>query len=619
MGISYAWTLDYMRRATAVVDGPSRDHIPLVSPSTSDMPARGASIVRSLTAWHGGVWLAGMTIALVASRLEARRQRERSLAAEGLRKLSSAVEQSPVSIVITDVAGNIEYVNPKFTSRTGYTFDEAAGQNPRILKSGSRSAEEYRALWDTIASGREWRGEFLNKAKDGGLFWEHAVISPIRDPQGRITHYVAVKEDITERKQLEAQLLQAMKLESVGRLAGGVAHDFNNMLQAILGHAQIALATLSVDHPAYGDLVEIEKAGLRSADLTRQLLAFARRQPARLRLVDLNRAVEDTRRMLERLIGEDVDLVCRLGTAIWPVCIDPSHLDQVLTNLALNSRDASTGGGTITIETSNLVIDETTARQWADARPGEFVRLAVHDTGAGMDAETLAQVFEPFFTTKSMGRGTGLGLATVYGIIKQNEGFIAAASTPGRGSTFAVYLPRAGDTYSESPDAESRPLSHQGSEHVLVVEDDAGVLRLARAFLEQLGYSVTACLSPAEALEFAARETSRVDLLVTDVVMPGLNGDELSRRLQARWPQLRVLFMSGYTSDVILQRGAPDDGVRLLEKPFTREVLAAKVRSLLDDAPAVDEGDGAPAGEGVNGLRFDGAPMTGAPSSPPVG
>jgi PAS domain S-box-containing protein len=589
VGLSFAWTLDHTRSVVPIGSDQSTAHSAVMV-----LPSQGAGSDGSDSThqdrwqiWHAGVWLVGLIVAFGSYRLDVRRQRERRQAEEGLRKLSSAVEQSPVSIVITDVAGTIEYVNPKFTSRTGYALDEAVGQNPRILKSGSRSPDEYREMWHTISSGREWRGEFLNKAKDGTLFWEHAVISPIRDQQGAITHYVAVKEDITDRKQLEAQLLQAMKLESVGRLAGGVAHDFNNMLQAILGHAQIALAMLPVDHPVYADLVEIERAGMRSADLTRQLLAFARRQPASLRVVDLNEAVQGTRRMLERLIGEDIELVCRLGPEVWPVRIDPSHLDQVLTNLALNSRDAVVGGGTITIETSNLVIDEVTARQWADARPGEFVRLAVHDTGAGMDADTLARVFEPFFTTKSLGRGTGLGLATVYGVIKQNDGFIAAASTPGRGSTFAVYLPHAEEEAVDGPATiEAVALPDHGTEHVLVVEDDGGVLRLARMFLEQLGYAVTTFRSPVEALEFAESDPPRVDLLITDVVMPVLNGDELSRRLQARWPHLRVLFMSGYTSDVILERGAPADAVRLLQKPFTREVLAARVRSVLDAGEA---------------------------------
>lgn len=604
MALSFAWTLDHTRRfVTTAPDSTEYTAAAAVpraagtrgaaSPRDRPLDVEGsAGAEQTLQLWSLGIWMIGVVVASAAYRFDVGRQRERRMAVQGLRKLSSALEQSPVSIVITDVAGTIEYVNPKFTSRTGYGFEEAVGQNPRILKSGSRSAEEYRELWATISSGREWRGEFLNKAKDGSLFWEHAVISPIRDDKGRITHYVAVKEDITDRKQLEAQLLQAMKLESVGRLAGGVAHDFNNMLQAILGHAQIALGTLTVDHPVYNDLVEIEKAGLRSADLTRQLLAFARRQPARLRVVDVNQTVEQTRRMLERLIGEDIDLVCRLGAGVWPVRIDPSHLDQVITNLTLNSRDAIVGGGSITIETSNLVINEVTARQWADARPGEFVRLAVHDTGAGMDAETLSQVFEPFFTTKSMGRGTGLGLATVYGVIKQNDGFIAASSTPGRGSTFAVYLPRAEESRADMEDADPQALATEGSEHVLVVEDDPGVLRLARTFLEQLGYTVTACLSPAEALGLTDRDASRIDLLITDVVMPGLNGDELSRRLQTRWPHLKVLFMSGYTSDVILERGGPDDGVRLLQKPFTKEVLAAKVRGLLDESGRADERSG---------------------------
>ncbi|MBL8626711.1 MAG: PAS domain S-box protein [Myxococcales bacterium] len=344
---------------------------------------------------------------------------------DGLRQTSMAVEQSPVAIEVTGIDGTIEYVNPWFTRVTGYAAAEVIGQHARILKSGHTPPERYDELWATIRAGQVWEGELQNRRKDGGLFWEHATISPLRNAAGEVTHYVAVKEDITARKAadaaqalLQAELAQAQKLESVGRLAGGVAHDFNNMLGAILGLTELVMLDLGPGHASYGDLVDIRSAAQRSAELTRQLLSFARRQPIRPQVVDLNDAVGGMLKLLRRLIGEDIELAWHPAAALWPVEVDPSQIDQILANLAVNARDAIAGVGRLTLATANVDVDAARAARTPEARPGAYVRLTVADTGCGMDADVLAHMFEPFFTTKEPGKGTGLGAATVYGIVK---------------------------------------------------------------------------------------------------------------------------------------------------------------------------------------------------------
>ncbi len=506
---------------------------------------------------------------------------ERKQAEEKVRKLSVAVEQSPASVVITDYEGLIEYVNPQFTALTGYSLDEVLGQNPRILKSGETSPETYKELWDTIKGGRKWHGEFHNKKKDGTLYWERALISPIRDDAGNITHFVGLKEDITVQKILEDQLRQAQKMESVGRLAGGVAHDFNNMLQAILGYGDLAMDALPDNHPARGSIEEVQKAAKRSAELTRQLLAFSRRQPIRPIILDINDVVAGMLSMLRRIIGENITLIWKPGMDLWTVQMDPTQVDQVLVNLAANARDAITGAGNLTIETANTTLDEGYCRSHAGFIPGEYVLLAVSDDGCGMDRHTLERLFEPFFTTKDMGRGTGLGLAIVYGIAKQNHGFVNVYSEPGKGTSFKIYLPRACAEAAEAlVAAEERPL--HGTETVLLVEDEEAILGFGHAILTQYGYTVLTARTPGEALALARRHEGPIHLLITDVVMPEMNGKELKNRLATLLPDLKVLYMSGYTANVIAHHGIIDEGVHFLAKPFSPKSLARIVRDILE-------------------------------------
>jgi two-component system, cell cycle sensor histidine kinase and response regulator CckA len=520
----------------------------------------------------------GTPVALVGVGTDITEQRQ---AEDDRRKLLHAIEQSPALVIITDLDGNIEYVNPKFTQVTGYTLDEVRGRNPSILKSGETSPQVYRELWETIESGGEWHGEFHNKKKDGTLFWERAVVSSIRDAGGAITHFLAVKEDITAQKALEAQFLQAQKMETVGRLAGGVAHDFNNQLTIIMGLAEMVQARLDPGHELSGDLEEILQATRRSSELTRQLLGFARRQTICPKVLDLNDTVSKLLKMLRRLIGEGIQLIWRPGPELGEVTMDPTQIDQILANLSVNARDALEGAGTLAIETKNVVLDEAYCANHPGAVPGEYVLLTVSDDGCGMSREILDHVFEPFFTTKDKGKGTGLGLATVYGIVKQNRGFITIYSEPGQGTSVKVYLPRS-PAKAPSVAAEGDPEPARGNETVLLVEDEESILRIGRRILEQCGYRVLATMRRDEALALAADYQGPIDLLLSDVVMPEVSGRELREKIESFRPSIKTVFMSGYPADTIGRRGVLDEGVRFLQKPFSVHSLAEIVRQALD-------------------------------------
>ena len=802
-------------------------------------------------------------------------------------KRLSAIEHSPASIVITDRNGTIEYVNSRFTLVSGYTAEEALGQNPRVLKSGDMPLEAYRAMWKDLAAGKDWQGEFHNRRKDGTLFWELASISPIRNPQGEITHYVAVKEDITARKAAEArlhmfsqraqfmlelsalaatvsetafmqratecmedltgskvsfihfinddqatielvtwsrrtlesycqagfdrhypiakagiwaeafrqrkpvvindyaqapnrrglpeghaaltrlislpvmegdrvrmlvgvgnkespynqtdvetiqllaneawrivrqkrsdealrmseelleetgqaggvggweldlltnalrwtrqtrrihevpddyvpvletgisfydpegrpelvkaineamtagkpwdlelpfttakgrklwvramgqarfengkavkllgafhdvtarrlaeaeraalntQLAQAQKMESIGLLAGGIAHEFNNKLQTILGFTELASMASGADSPLAKDLLEIQKAARHSAELTQQLLAYASRQMVTPRQLNLNDTLKSMLRMVQQLLGESMNLKWYPGSDLWPINMDPNQIDQILTNLAVNARDAMKGQGLLTISTQNVTVGAKDSVKPPDQPEGDYVRLAVTDTGSGMSAETLSRIFEPFFTTKPQGKGTGLGLPTVYGIVRQNGGFLHVESQLGQGSTFSVYLPR-DFTPARTADRPADGIVAGGCETVLLVEDEQAILRMAKTALEQLGYMVLVAAQAQEAISLVERHAGSLDLLVTDVVMPGLNGQQLYRILRARRPALKVLYISGHTAGVLDERGVVTDGTHFLAKPFALHALAEKVRTVLDEAP----------------------------------
>lgn len=418
---------------------------------------------------------------------------------------------------------------------------------------------------------------------DGQLGADPEEQSLFAEMAGDIAYALHTIRTADERHSLESQLLHAQKMESVGRLAGGVAHDFNNMLQTILGYAGLALEEEELSPSLREALEEIKQAGERSAGLTRQLLAFARQQAIAPKVLDLNDAVSGLLNMLGRLIGEDIDLLWNPGKDLLPVLMDPAQIDQVLANLIVNARDAIAGNGKVTIETRMAEFDEAYCSDHPEFQPGRYVMLAVSDNGCGMAPETLSSIFEPFFTTKAKGHGTGLGLATVYGIVKQNKGFINVYSEPDRGTTFKIYLtPHESGVPAAEDDHESRPAAG-GSETVLLVEDEQALLELGRRLLDRLGYRVLPADSPGRALEIAGENPGKIDLLMTDVVMPGMSGRDLWERLAAQHPGLKCLFMSGYTANVISHHGVLDKGIHFLQKPFAIRDLAEKIREALTD------------------------------------
>jgi two-component system cell cycle sensor histidine kinase/response regulator CckA len=424
---------------------------------------------------------------------------------------------------------------------------------------------------------------------DGEHGWLRAIAAPLVDPEGRRTGLWGSVQDISERRRdedqrlhLEAQLARAQRLESVGRLAGSVAHDFNNMLTVILGHAERALAEAPPEDPLRTDLQAIRQAADRAADLTRQLLAFARSQPASPAVIDLNPTVAGVLTMLTRLIGEGIELAWRPGEGLAPVRIDPTQVGQILTNLCINARDAITDSGRIVVATGHASFDEAFCDRNPDYRPGDYVQLAVSDNGSGMDAETLTHIFDPFFTTKELERGTGLGLSTVYGIAQQNEGFVRASSEPGVGTTLSVYLPR--QDASPDPMREEAPsrASQRGGATILLVEDESAILAMATRALEGQGFVILPAGTPTEALHIAAAHPGVIDLLLTDVIMPEMNGRVLADELRSTRPDLKVLFMSGYTSDVVTGHDTPGSDASFISKPFHLRALTETVREILD-------------------------------------
>ncbi|MBI5397383.1 MAG: PAS domain S-box protein [Verrucomicrobia bacterium] len=500
-------------------------------------------------------------------------------------RLATAVEQAAETVMITDADGAIQYVNPAFETTTGYTRQEAIGRTPRILKSGKHDDAFYKQMWATLGRGEVWTGRFINKRKDGTLYEVERNISPIRDADGRIVNYVSVGRDVTREAQLEDQLRQAQKMESVGRLAGGVAHDFNNLLTAILGYSDMTLKALPVTHPLRAHIEEVRAAGERAAALTRQLLAFSRKQVLQPQVLSLNDLVGNLSRMLHRLIGEDILLATVSDPAAGHVKADPGQIEQVITNLAVNARDAMPEGGTLTLQTANADLDAAYASQHAEVTPGRYVLLTVKDTGTGMTDEVKAHLFEPFFTTKGQGKGTGLGLPTVYGIVKQSGGHLAVYSEVGHGTEFKIYLPRVEEAAEVAIATKAPAELPRGTETILLVEDEDQVRNLARSVLEECGYTVLAAGSGTEALFLAKQHKGKLHLLLTDMIMPGINGRVLAGTLQPQNPAMRFIFMSGYTDTSILPREMHTEDAAFLQKPFTLEVLARKVRDVLD-APA---------------------------------
>jgi len=511
-------------------------------------------------------------------------QRRRS--EEELLLKSSALEASANGIMIADRAGRILWANPAVSRMTGYDVAEVIGRNPRLLKSGQQPRRFYQELWDTILNGHIWRGELVNRRKDGSLYTEDLTITPVYGGSGQITHFIGVKQDITDRRRMEEQFRQTNKLEAIGRLASGVAHDFNNILTAIMGYNEIILRQLPQYDPLRREAVEIEKASYRAAHLTRQLLAFSRKQVLQPVVINLNQLVTDLSHMLHRVLGDDIVLRTALTDPLGLVQADPSQIEQVVLNLAVNARDAMQHGGTLTIATSHAMLDEEYASTHHDTKPGDYVLLSVTDTGPGLTPEAQAHLFEPFFTTKQDGHATGLGLATSYGIVKQTGGHIIVYSEPNRGACVKVYLPRLPGA-AVPFQARIGPVSlPRGAEIILVVEDEPALRSLATNALRELGYTVLPASNGVEAITLLAEHPSlKPHLVLTDVVMPQMGGRDLVAKLRQATPALKVLYTSGYTREVLTQEGVEEGNTGFLQKPYTSTTLARKIREILDQTP----------------------------------
>jgi PAS domain S-box-containing protein len=509
---------------------------------------------------------------------------ERKRAEEALHLRNRVVEAFSEGIIITDPhqpGHPIIYVNAAFEALTGYPAAEVLGRNCRFLQGRDSDPAAVDEIRTAIRDARPVETDVLNYRKDGTPFWNRLSVSPIFDRDGALTHFVGFQADVTEQRSLAEQLQQSQRLEAIGRLAGGVAHDFNNMLAVINGYSELLQEMIEPESPLRSGLQEITKAGKRAAALTRQLLAFSRKQVLEPRVLDLRAVVSDMEKMLRRVIGEDVELVIRVGDAVGRVLADPGQMEQVLLNLAVNSRDAMPRGGTLRLEVDEVRLDEGFRRLHPDVSPGCYVRLTVADSGVGIPEEIQPHVFEPFYTTKEPGKGTGLGLATVFGIIKQSEGHITLDSVEGGGATFRVYLPRVQEVVVPETRAPERRLA--GSETVLLVEDETMLRELLCHALRAQGYAVLPAANGENAVRIASQYDGVIHLLLTDVVMPGgMSGRQVAERMAELRPAAKVLYMSGYTDDAVLRHGVADSEVEFIHKPFTPGTLLERIRQLLD-------------------------------------
>jgi len=534
----------------------------------------------------------GKIIGTVGSAREITEQKQLELEKENARKeiqrLAEVIRQSSEAIVITDLNAKIIYVNPAFEKITGYKFKEAVGKNPRILKSGKMNKDFYKKMWKTILSGKSWHGIFINKKRDGSLFYESATIFPIFNEKKEITNFAAVKRDITGEKKLEEQLLQAQKMEAIGNLTGGVAHDFNNLLTVINGYSDIALKRLKENDPSYKIFKAINEAGTKAEKLIKHLLAFSRKEVYKPKIVNLNTIIKDLKKLLRRYISENIELKIILAENLPNIKADPNQIEQILINLIINARDAinqkeeKKSKEFITIETGKIQIDNKYLLRHPEARKGEFVFFSINDTGIGIDEKIKDRIFEPFFTTKGK-TGSGLGLSTVYGIVKQNDGFIYVYSEKGKGTTFKIYWP-ATRKKGTKPKKENKikEKSSGKNELILFVEDEKEILKFASTGLESLGYKVILASNGKEALKILETKKIIPEILVTDLIMPDLDGEELAKIVRKRFPKIKIIYTSGYTDNHIVNKGILNKNVNFISKPYTITELSKKIREVLD-------------------------------------
>jgi PAS domain S-box-containing protein len=527
--------------------------------------------------------LANGVTACIGHDISARKEAEKARA-DAENKYQTLVEQVAAISYIAELGmqGQWHYISPQVEAITGYSQDEwLANSRDWMRHIPQEDHGVIEVAEEASLRGERFQAEYRIVRKDGSVIWvsDTAVVV-----SGSYSHPVmeGIIVDITERKLLENQLQQSRRMEAVGRLAGGIAHDFNNLLTIIKGYAELGVQRGGIQPELRADIQQIENAAERASTLIRQLLAFSRRQVLQPKIIDLNAIVLGLDKLLGRLMGEHIEMVTRCAGNVGHVKADPAQVEQVIMNLVVNARDAMPKGGRLTVETFNVDLDSTYARDHVSVKPGPYVMLAVSDTGIGMNPETVAHIFEPFYTTKESGQGTGLGLSTVYGIVKQSGGYIWVYSEPGKGTTFKVYLPRVSSPVDSKPEVTQLPAAGKGSETILLVEDEEAVRELASRILSAKGYSVVAAKSTGEAEEFSEKHTGQIHLLLTDIIMPGTSGRELARRITGRHPRTRVLYMSGYTDNVLAQGGVLEAGLSFLQKPFTPGALVQKVRDVLD-------------------------------------
>jgi PAS domain S-box-containing protein len=515
---------------------------------------------------------------IVISDITERKRRE-----DTQRRLSTAIEQAAEGILITDTDGIIQYVNPSLEHISGYNKTELLGTKSNIFKSDEHDQALFKDLWDTINAGNVWTGRFTNKRKDGVLYYVDATITPVKDSSGKIINFVVVKRDVTERLELSRQLLQAQKMEAIGTLAGGVAHDFNNILQIVLGYSEVLLQGKKAPEFDYEDVEKIYQAGKRGAELVKGLMMFSRKAEIQPKPINLNEQVEQLTRMLARTIPKMIEIERILAPDLAIINADATQMDQVVMNLAVNAKDAMHDEGKLTIETASVVLDDEYCRAHAGVSPGPYVLLMVSDTGHGMNKEILARIFEPFFTTKAEGKGTGLGLSTVYGIVKQHNGSIDCESEPGHGTTFKIYVPAISrrEAVSESTTKETGPKG--GTETILVVNDEESVRGMIGQILSRAGYKLMTACDGKEALDLYKQEGAKISLVILDLMMPKMGGQKCLEELLKINPQAKVLIATGVSSNNQQTSLTIDSGAKVvIHKPYDINLLLTTVRDILD-------------------------------------
>ena len=512
-------------------------------------------------------------------------------AEQALALATTAVTAAANGIVVTDTGGAIQWVNPAFCAMTGYAHGEVVGSTPRVLKSGLQSNDFYRDLWDTVLQGRVWRGRLTNRRRDGTYYVEEMTITPVAANGDRISHFVAIKNDVTREEELQKRLRGAERMEAVGQLASGVAHDFNNMVTVVLGYCALLLDQIPDADPRRADVTAIMNANERAASLTRQLLAFSRKQPLAPKAVDLNALLSDARTLLKRVLRADIGLDVQLSPVPVVAHVDSAQLEHAIVNLVVNARDAIDGVGDVRVRTGIMDVDDAAAALQPGARPGTYAFVEVADTGSGMTKDVLEHIFEPFFTTKALGKGTGLGLATVYGFVKQSGGFIWVTSAPGLGSTFTIQLPlepRAAARAANAPAPQAQlPRRSAHNRVVLVVDDDIVLAPLVSRILEGCGFEVLLALTPSEAIHIYEESRGAPDIVVTDVIMPQMSGPDLAAHLHRLGYRGPVLFMSGYTDPGDRRLADPIEQGHFIAKPFAPRALADKVLDILESSTGV--------------------------------